>query len=126
MLRNQEQIVTCLLKMGLVKSSLILEETAIVRSIRSSVNKVINCDSANISKSIDAAASQLALIDRIDSEGLWDRLTPVQVELASIRRANPSASLSELGQLLTKPVSKSTVEYRWRKLESVIKDGEAC
>jgi DNA-binding transcriptional regulator WhiA len=122
MLRNQEQIVTCLSKMGLVKSSLVLEETAIVRSIRNRVNKVINCDSANIRKTVNAAASQIALVDRIDAEGLWDRLTPVQAELASARRLNPSASLGELGQILTKPVSKSTVEYRWRKLQSVIDD----
>jgi DNA-binding transcriptional regulator WhiA len=120
-LRDQEQIVTCLSKMGLVKSSLILEETAIVRSIRNRVNKVINCDSANIRKTVEAARNQLALVDRIDAEGLWDLLTPVQAELASKRRLNPSASLSELGQLMSRPVSKSTVEYRWRKLDSILK-----
>jgi DNA-binding protein WhiA len=118
MLRSQEQIVTCLSKMGLVKSSLMLEETAIVRSIRNKVNKVINCDSANIRKTVETARQQLALVDRIDAEGLWDLLTPVQAELAETRRLNPSASLSELGQMLSKPVSKSTVEYRWRKLNA--------
>ena len=118
MLRSQEQIVTCLSKMGLVKSSLMLEETSIVRSIRNRVNKVINCDSANIRKTVEAARQQLALVNRIDAEGLWDLLTPVQAELAETRRLNPSASLSELGQMLSKPVSKSTVEYRWRKLNA--------
>ncbi|MDR1516331.1 MAG: DNA-binding protein WhiA [Synergistaceae bacterium] len=120
MLRNQEQIVTCLYKMGLVKSSLLLEETAIVRSIKNRVNKVINCDSANISKTVNAAAAQLALVNLIDSEGLWDRLTPVLKELAITRRLHPSASLGELGQMLSKPVSKSTVEYRWRKLKNIL------
>jgi DNA-binding transcriptional regulator WhiA len=120
MLRNQEQIVTCLSKMGLVKSSLLLEETAIVRSIKNRVNKVINCDSANISKTINAAAAQLAIVNLIDSEGLWDSLTPVLTELAVTRRLNPSASLAELGQMLSRPVSKSTVEYRWRKLKNIL------
>jgi DNA-binding protein WhiA len=121
MLRDQEQIVTCLSKMGLVKSSLVLEETAIVRSIRNRVNKVINCDSANIRKTVESARNQLALADRIDAEGLWDLLTPAQAELVSTRRLNPSASLSELGQLMSRPVSKSTVEYRWRKLDAILK-----
>jgi DNA-binding transcriptional regulator WhiA len=49
-------------------------------------------------------------------------MTPIQTELAAARRANPSASLGELGQMLSRPVSKSTVEYRWRKLESLIDD----
>ncbi|MDR3320827.1 MAG: DNA-binding protein WhiA [Synergistaceae bacterium] len=119
-LRDQESIVTCLSAMGLVRSSLALEETAILRSIKNRVNKLMNCDSANISKSIAAAAVQLALADRIDSDGLWDCLTPLQVELVTSRRANPSASLAELGQMLSKPVSKSTVEYRWRKLAMIL------
>jgi DNA-binding protein WhiA len=119
-LRDQESIVTCLSAMGLVRSSLVLEETAIIRSIRNRVNKLMNCDSANISKSVDAAALQLALADRIDSDGLWDRLTPLQIELVAARRVNPSASLGELGQMLSKPVSKSTVEYRWRKLAMIL------
>ncbi|MDR3254802.1 MAG: DNA-binding protein WhiA [Synergistaceae bacterium] len=119
-IRDQEGIVTCLSAMGLVRSSLALEETAIVRSIKNRVNKLMNCDSANISKSVDAAVFQLALVDRIDSGGLWHRLTPLQIELAAARRANPSASLGELGQMLAKPVSKSTVEYRWRKLAMII------
>ncbi|MDR1021144.1 MAG: DNA-binding protein WhiA [Synergistaceae bacterium] len=120
MLRDQERIVTCLLRMGLVKSSLLLEETAIVRSIKNRVNKVINCDSANISKTVDAAAAQLAMVDTVDSCGLWDHLTPAMAELAYMRRLNPGASLAELGQMLSKPVSKSTVEYRWRKLKTLL------
>ncbi|MDR1916145.1 MAG: DNA-binding protein WhiA [Synergistaceae bacterium] len=121
MIRDQEKIVTCLSKMGLVRTSLLLEETAIMRSLRDRANKMVNCDSANISKSLSAARAQMALIETLDARGLWDRLTPSLTELAIARRENPSASLGELGQILSKPVSKSTVEYRWRKLESLIK-----
>lgn len=121
MLRDQEQIVTCFLRMGLVRSSLLLEETAIVRSLKNRANKLVNCDEANINKSLDAARAQLALVDRIDAEGLWEELSPELAELARVRRANPSASLRELGQILSRPVSKSTVEYRWRKLETMIR-----
>ena len=119
-LRDQDLIVTCLLRMGLVKSSLFLEETAMVRSIKNRVNKVMNCDSANISKTVDAAVAQLAMVDAVDSGALWDHLSPVLAELARMRRIYPSASLAELGQMLSKPVSKSTVEYRWRKLKTLL------
>ena len=119
-IRDQEQIVTCLTKMGLFRSSLFLEETAVVRGIRSRANKLVNCDTANINKSLSAARQQQALVDRLDDEGLWNRLPPKLIELAKMRRANPSASLSELGQLLSIPVSKSTVEYRWRRLEALL------
>lgn len=120
MIRNQEQIVTCMSKMGLVKTSLMLEETAILRSIRNRANKMVNCDSANIGKSLAAARSQLALVEKIETRQMWDELPRTLAELAQARRQNPSASLRELGQMLSKPVSKSTVEYRWRRLESLV------
>ncbi len=122
--RDQDQIVTCLAGMGIVKSTLFLEETAIVRSLRNRANKVVNCDSANIGKTVHAAREQMALVDRIDDEGLWNGLPPPLAELARLRRTNPSASLRELGQMMEKPVSKSTVEYRWRRLETFINGTE--
>jgi conserved hypothetical protein len=121
MLRNQEHIVTCLTKMKFAKCTLRLEDTAIVRSVRSRANKLVNCDTANIGKALQAARAQMEILDRIEAEGLWDSLPPTLAELAQLRRANPSASLRELGQNLSKPVSKSTVEYRWKRLESLAK-----
>jgi hypothetical protein len=122
MLRSEEQIVTCLTRMGLMRTSLALEEIAIVRSLRSRANKLVNCDSANIDKSLAAAREQLELVRRIESEGLWSLLTPAVAEIARARGDNPSASLAELGQALPKPVSKSTVEYRLRRLEKIVND----
>ncbi|MDR1650662.1 MAG: DNA-binding protein WhiA [Synergistaceae bacterium] len=120
MIRDLESIVTCLTRMELVKTSLSLEDTAVIRSVRGVANKIVNCDSANIEKSLAAARAQMAIAEALDSYGLWDVLSPEMTELARARRANPSASLGELGQILSKPVSKSTVEYRWRKLETLI------
>jgi hypothetical protein len=119
--REQDQIVTCLSKMGLVKSSLILEETAIMRSLKSRANKLVNCDTANIGRAVGAAMGQMALVDFVEARGLEDSLPPALVELIQARKANPDASLRELGQILSKPVSKSTVEYRWKKLASLIR-----
>jgi len=121
MLRDQGQIVTCLARMGLARSSLLLEETAIIRSLKSRANKLVNCDEANINKSLEAARQQLKIAEQIDARGLRDQLSPEFAELVRARMENPSASLRELGQILSRPVSKSTVEYRWRKLETLIR-----
>jgi hypothetical protein len=131
MIRDVEEIVTVLSRTGLVKTSLLLEETAVIRSVRGTANKLVNCDSANIHKTLAAARAQMELIDAVDSKELWREIPPETAELARLRRANPSASLGELGQFLSKPVSKSTVEYRWRKLKSLIsnnlkREGDGC
>jgi hypothetical protein len=122
MIRDIEGIVTVLSRMGLVKTSLSLEETAVVRSVREVANKMVNCDSANILKTLNAARAQMELVDAVDSEGLWEYIPSGTAELARLRRMNPSASLGELGQFLSKPVSKSTVEYRWKKLKNFISE----
>lgn len=120
MLRNQEHVVTFLANIGLVRSSLAIEETAIMRSMKSRANKLVNCDSANIDKSLRAAQKQLALLEEAEKLNLEDELSSELKELMEVRRINPSASLRELGQYLSRPVSKSTVEYRWRKLEALL------
>jgi hypothetical protein len=120
MVRGLEGITACFVRMGLVKTSLALEDTATLRYVRGMANKAVNCDSANIEKSLRAARAQTALVEALEERNLWGLLPPDIAELARLRRDNPSASLGELGQILSKPVSKSTVEYRWRKLESLI------
>ena len=121
MLRDQQQIVTFLSRIGLVKTALGLEETAIYRSLRNHANKMVNCDSANINKSLEAAQSQMRLIHKMENLGMVEDLPAPLKELISARKRNPSISLKELGQTLPRPISKSTVEYRWRKLEAMIK-----
>lgn len=116
MLRDQQQITTFLSRMGFINAILQLEETAIYRQVRSHANKLVNCDSANINKSLEAARSQLILIENIEAKGLLTELPESLRELISARKNNPSMSLKELGQTLPRPISKSTVEYRWRKI----------
>lgn len=120
MLRDQQQISTFLSRMGFTSAILQLEETAIYRQIRSHANKLVNCDSANINKSLEAARSQLRLIASLEAGGLADELPEPLRELVLARKNNPSMSLKELGQTLPRPISKSTVEYRWRKIESIL------
>jgi DNA-binding transcriptional regulator WhiA len=120
MLRDQQQIVTFLSRLGFVKTVLALEETAIYRSMRSHANKLVNCDSANINKTLEAAERQMRLINEIEEAGIIEELPEEIRELVFARKTNPSISLKELGQNLARPISKSTVEYRWRKCEKIL------
>ncbi|MCE5202536.1 MAG: DNA-binding protein WhiA [Synergistaceae bacterium] len=120
MLRDQQQIVTFLSRLGFVQSALELEETAIYRSMRSHANKLVNCDAANINKSVQAAQNQMALIRQLEEYGIVEELPEGLRELIRARKSSPSISLKELGQSMPRPISKSTVEYRWRKLENIL------
>jgi len=119
-LRDQQQIVTFLSRIGLVKTALELEETSIYRSMRNHANKLVNCDAANINKSVGAARGQMKLIEKMEELGMLNDLPGPLLELVKARKRNPSVTLKELGQTLPRPISKSTVEYRWRKLETML------
>lgn len=116
-LRNQGEIVTLLARLGLVKASLSLEEKAIVRSMKNRANMLVNCDSSNIRKSLEAASRQIDLARAAMETQDFDSFPEVLQTLAITRIANPSSTLEELGKLQSPPVSKSTVQYRWKKLE---------
>jgi len=118
--RNHEAIVTILAGMDLMKTSLMIEEKGIIRSVKSRVNMQVNCDTSNIKKSLQAAEKQLHISKLLVKTGLIDDLPVHFKDLVFTRLNYPSATLREIGQLLPKPVSKSTVEYRWNKLENMI------
>ncbi|NLB84127.1 MAG: DNA-binding protein WhiA [Synergistaceae bacterium] len=119
-LRNQEEIVTLLSRFGLVKTPLSLEEKAIVRSMRDWANKIVNCDSSNIRKSLEAAARQIEIARAVLALPGNETLPEVLKALIACRIDNPSANLEELGNMQSPPVSKSTIKYRWKKLEEMI------
>lgn len=119
-LRNQEEIVTLLARFELAKTSLKMEEKAIFRSIKNRANMLVNCDSSNIRKTLEAASRQIDLAKAAVSSARFEGLPEVLKTLALTRVENPSATLGELGQLQSPPISKSTVQYRWKKLEHII------
>ncbi len=118
-LRNQEEIVTLLARFGLGRTSLALEEKAIVRSMRNRANKLVNCDASNIRKSLEAASRQMEIARSAMALPGFEALPFTLKEMVCSRLSNPSATLEELGKMLSPPVSKSTVKYRWKKLEEM-------
>lgn len=114
---RDQRMISCILEcLGLTKTVALLEQNARVRSLRERANMIVNCDSANIRKSLEAAARHIALSRRLVEMNALEYLPDELKELVLLRLQNPSLTLKELGQMLSKPVSKSTVEYRWNKL----------
>jgi DNA-binding protein WhiA len=115
-LRDQEEIVTFLSKIGLTGISLSVEDKAILRSMRDRANRMRNCDTANIRKSLRTAEEQMKLALKLQSDNLLDTLSPSFRSLVEARLKHPEASLSELGSALSPSVTKSTIKYRWKRL----------
>lgn len=115
-LRDQQKIVTFLSKLGLTGISLRLEDMAIMRSMRDRANRIRNCDTANIKRTLKVAEEQMALALKIRDAGLVERLPPALRQLVEARLGNPEGSLTELGEGLSPPITKSTVKYRWQRL----------
>ena len=86
------------------------------RDLRNKVNRKVNCETANLSKTVEAAARQIAAIHRLQQSGRLDELPAVLRETARIRLENPEMSLSELQELFTPPISRPGLSGRIRKL----------
>ncbi|MCD7746154.1 MAG: DNA-binding protein WhiA [Lachnospiraceae bacterium] len=118
-IKEGTQIVDMLNIMEAHVSLMNLENIRIVREVRNSVNRKVNCETANINKTVDAAVRQTEdirfLLERMD----FEQLPPSLAEIARLRLENPDASLKELGEMLAPPIGKSGVNHRLRKLSSM-------
>lgn len=118
-LKEGEQIVTALGLMGANKSFLNLENIRIVKEMRGSVNRIVNCETANLSKTIVSAVKQADDIRYIQKRGAFGRLKPALQEMASVRLEHPDASLAELGKYLSPEIGKSGVNHRLHRLSDI-------
>jgi len=120
MIRKQDNIVHFFSGIGMNELTLKIEDMAIFRSMKDRANRIVNCDSANISKSLKVADEQVAIAKKIPMQ-IYEKLPNNFKELIEVRLENPESTLSEIGSLLTPPVSKSAVKYRWERLYSFVK-----
>ena len=93
-----------------------LENIRIVREMRGNVNRQVNCETANINKTVSAALKQINDIMYIRDTVGFESLPPSLAEMARVRLDKPEATLKELGEDLEPPVGKSGVNHRLRKL----------
>lgn len=118
-IKDGSQIVDVLNIMEAHKALMDFENVRILKEMRNSINRQVNCEAANINKTVAAATKQLEDILYIkDTIGFGD-LTPGLKEIATLRIEQPDASLKELGSMLSTPIGKSGVNHRLRKLSDI-------
>ena len=117
--KESEQIEDCLTLMGAVGASLEIMNVKMVKSIRNNVNRVANCESANIDKTVAAALVQAEAVNRIETTIGIDALPEDLRELCRLRLENPDYSLRELGNCLEPPISRSGVNHRFRRIMEI-------
>ncbi len=96
-----------------------LENLRILKEMRNSINRRVNCETANISKTVNAAARQIEEIEYLRDHYGFKNLPDSLREMAEIRLEYPDAPLKELGEYLDPPVGKSGVNHRLRKLSEL-------
>lgn len=115
-LKEGEQISNFLALIGANNAVLKFEDIRIKREMRGKVNRLVNCETANLNKTINAAIEQIEAINRLKQNGKFNKLDDNLKEIANLRIENPNISLIELGKMLKKPIGKSGVNYRLKKI----------
>ncbi|HIX01902.1 MAG TPA: DNA-binding protein WhiA [Candidatus Ligilactobacillus excrementigallinarum] len=119
-LKEAEKIADFLSLIGATNSMLKFEDIRIVRDMRNSVNRIVNCENANLNKVADAANKQIENINYLDAHLGLDKLPEKLQEVAQVRVAHPELSLKELGELVPGgPISKSGINHRLRKINEL-------
>lgn len=121
-LKEGEQIVNLLGIIGAHSSLLDFENIRIVKEMRNNVNRLVNCETANLSKTVNAAVRQTESIKLIEREIGLLRLPDNLREIAELRLKYPDESLKELGEMLDPPVGKSGVNHRLRRIEKIAEE----
>ena len=121
-IKEGAQIVDMLNIMEAHVSLMNLENIRIVREMRNDVNRKVNCEAANINKTVSASVKQMEDIRYLETRQVLDHLPPNLVQIARLRLENQDASLKELGEMLVPPVGKSGVNHRLRKLSRLAEE----
>ncbi|MDE6834706.1 MAG: DNA-binding protein WhiA [Ruminococcus sp.] len=114
--KDSESIEDTLTFIGAQNCTLEIMNVKIWKDVRNKANRIANCDSANIDKTVKASAKQTADIEIIRKYNGLESLSPELREVAEIRLENPDMSLQEIGVSLSRPVSRSGVNHRFKKI----------
>lgn len=122
-LKEGENIVDFLNVIGAHKALMDLENVRILKEMRNSVNRIVNCETANLGKTVNASLRQIENIIYIRDNIGFDKLPAHLREIAEIRLKHTDASLKELGEILNPPIGKSGVNHRLNKLDKIAEEG---
>lgn len=124
--KDGEMIVDMLNIMGAHRSLMNMENVRIRKDIRNNINRRVNCEAANLNKTVSAAVKQIDDINYIiETKGMGFLPEGLQ-ELALVRLENEDATLKELGEMMTPPIGKSGVNHRLRKISEIAEEMRGC
>ena len=114
--KHSDYIEDFLTAIGAQVSAMGVMEAKVEKDLRNGVNRRVNCETANLTKVVDASMGQMAAIRALEEAGELDKLPGKLRETALLRRENPEATLQELAAMLNPPITKSAINHRMRKL----------
>jgi len=120
--KQSEHIEDFLTLIGAPVAAMNIMSAKMEKDLRNSVNRRLNCDSANLDKAVEASQEQMEAIRRLMSAGLMEQMPDKLQQTASLRLENPELTLSELAEEFDPPVTKSCLNHRLRKLMEVARD----
>lgn len=115
-LKDGEEISNFLALIGANSAVLKFEETRVIKETRNTINRLVNCENANMDKIINASVVQIDAIDYLMETGKLKELPETLQEIAIVRKNNPDVSLVELGKMLPEPIGKSGANHRLKKI----------
>jgi DNA-binding protein WhiA len=121
-LKEGEQIIDLLNIIGAHSALLDLENVRIYKEMRNNVNRLVNCETANLNKTVDAAVRQIEAIKFIHQTIGLRKLPKNLKDIAEARLNYPDITLKELGEMLDPPIGKSGVNHRLRKIEKIAEE----
>ena len=120
--KEGEEISKFLAFIGAAKSVLKFEEIRVNRSMNNKINRLVNCENANLNKTLNASVEQINAIKKIIEKGSFEKLEESLKEIARLRLEYPEMNLTDLGKKLTIPLGKSGVNYRLKKIIKIAEE----
>lgn len=121
-IKESENIEDMLTLMGSVSCSLEIMNIKILKDIRNKINRAVNCDNANIEKTLKASEKQIEDIQLIENTVGFGELSEDLAEIAELRLENPDYNLKELGQALSTPISRSGANHRLNRISKIAEE----
>ena len=122
--KQSEHIEDLLTLLGAPVAAMDIMSAKVEKNLRNETNRRVNCDTANVTKAVDAAQEQLAAIRRLEETGRLDTLPRKLKETAAMRARFPEMTLSQLADSFEPPLTKSCLNHRLRKLTELAKQSE--
>ena len=120
--KDGEEISKFLAFIGANKAVLEFENIRIEREMRNKINRIVNCEEANLNKTMNASIEQIEAINKLKKNRKFEQLDKNLKEIAEIRLKNPNANLTQIAQKLKEPIGKSGVNYRLKKIVDLAKN----